>query len=97
MPPGTRNEQELSDILDEEGRNYAYDHKLDYPPRDSGPVQIRLDGLKREVVEGSEGTTPFPRRAEHVDHDISFIVTQCKTMTIDFYVTNYATKVEDPV
>jgi hypothetical protein len=31
------------------------------------------------------------------NHDISFIGTQCKTMAIVFYVTNYATKVEDPV
>lgn len=30
-------------------------------------------------------------------HDISSIATQCKTMAIMFYVTNYATKVEDPV
>lgn len=31
------------------------------------------------------------------NHGISFIATQCKTMSIVFYVTNYATKVEDPV
>jgi hypothetical protein len=31
------------------------------------------------------------------NHDISFIATQRKTMAIVFYVTNYATKVEDPV
>lgn len=31
------------------------------------------------------------------NHDISFIATQCKTMAIVFYVTNYATKVEDPL
>jgi hypothetical protein len=31
------------------------------------------------------------------NHDISFIATQQKTMAIIFYVTNYATKVEDPV
>lgn len=31
------------------------------------------------------------------NHDISFIATQCRTMAIVFYVTNYATKVEDPV
>ncbi|KAJ0129047.1 Uncharacterized protein HZ326_25057, partial [Fusarium oxysporum f. sp. albedinis] len=31
------------------------------------------------------------------NHDISFIATQCKTMAIVFYVTNYATKVDDPV
>lgn len=31
------------------------------------------------------------------NHDISFIATQSKTMAIVFYVTNYATKVEDPV
>jgi hypothetical protein len=31
------------------------------------------------------------------NHDISFIGTQSKTMAIVFYVTNYATKVEDPV
>lgn len=31
------------------------------------------------------------------NHDISFIATQCKTMAIVYYVTNYATKVEDPV
>ena len=31
------------------------------------------------------------------NHDISFIATQCKTMAIIYYVTNYATKVEDPV
>src|SRR5258708_6590265 len=29
------------------------------------------------------------------NHDISFIATQSKTMAIIFYVTNYATKVED--
>src|SRR2546430_2069268 len=31
------------------------------------------------------------------NHDISFIATQHKTMAIIFYVTNYATKVEDPM
>ncbi|KAL8303418.1 hypothetical protein RB600_007051 [Gaeumannomyces tritici] len=31
------------------------------------------------------------------NHDISFIATQCRTMAIVYYVTNYATKVEDPV
>src|SRR5215469_2914578 len=31
------------------------------------------------------------------NHDISFIATQRKTMAIVYYVTNYATKVEDPV
>ncbi|PVH90314.1 hypothetical protein DM02DRAFT_496337, partial [Periconia macrospinosa] len=31
------------------------------------------------------------------NHDISFIGTQSKTMAIVFYVTNYATKLEDPV
>lgn len=31
------------------------------------------------------------------NHDISFIATQCKTMAVVFYVTNYATKLEDPV
>lgn len=31
------------------------------------------------------------------NHDISFIATQCKTMAIIYYVTNYATKVEDPI
>lgn len=31
------------------------------------------------------------------NHDISFIATQCKTMALIYYVTNYATKVEDPV
>jgi len=31
------------------------------------------------------------------NHDISFIATQRKTMAIVFYVTNYATKLEDPV
>ncbi|KAF1807872.1 hypothetical protein P152DRAFT_485905 [Eremomyces bilateralis CBS 781.70] len=31
------------------------------------------------------------------NHDISFIGTQCKTMALVFYLTNYATKVEDPV
>lgn len=31
------------------------------------------------------------------NHDISFIATQRKTLAIVFYVTNYATKVEDPV
>lgn len=31
------------------------------------------------------------------NHDISFIATQRKTMALVFYVTNYATKVEDPV
>lgn len=31
------------------------------------------------------------------NHDISFLVTQTKTMAIMFYVTNYATKLEDPV
>ncbi|KJK73763.1 hypothetical protein H634G_10968 [Metarhizium anisopliae BRIP 53293] len=31
------------------------------------------------------------------NHDISFIATQRKTITLVFYVTNYATKVEDPV
>ncbi|EFY94377.2 ATP-dependent DNA helicase PIF1 [Metarhizium robertsii ARSEF 23] len=30
------------------------------------------------------------------NHDISFIATQRKTMALVFYVTNYATKVEDP-
>ncbi len=31
------------------------------------------------------------------NHDISFIGTQSRTMAIVFYVTNYATKLEDPV
>ncbi|XP_044715146.1 PIF1 protein [Hirsutella rhossiliensis] len=31
------------------------------------------------------------------NHDISFIATQRKTMALMYYVTNYATKVEDPV
>ncbi|KAJ4176747.1 hypothetical protein NW759_017504 [Fusarium solani] len=31
------------------------------------------------------------------NHDISFIATQCKTMALVYYLTNYATKVEDPV
>lgn len=31
------------------------------------------------------------------NHDISFIATQRKTMAIVYYVTNYATKVEDPM
>ncbi|KAM4066448.1 PIF1-like helicase [Hirsutella rhossiliensis] len=31
------------------------------------------------------------------NHDISFIATQRKTMALIYYVTNYATKVEDPV
>lgn len=31
------------------------------------------------------------------NHDISFIGTQTRTMAIVFYVTNYATKLEDPV
>ncbi|KAJ2899375.1 hypothetical protein MKZ38_003082 [Zalerion maritima] len=31
------------------------------------------------------------------NHDISFIVTKCKGLALVFYVTNYATKVEDPV
>ncbi|KAK5655372.1 hypothetical protein OQA88_5939 [Cercophora sp. LCS_1] len=31
------------------------------------------------------------------NHDISFIATQCRTMAIVYYVTDYATKVEDPV
>ncbi|XP_044717265.1 VrtJ [Hirsutella rhossiliensis] len=35
-------------------------------------------------------------RARH-NHDISFIATQRKTMALIYYVTNYATKVEDPV
>ncbi|RKK84509.1 hypothetical protein BFJ68_g17351, partial [Fusarium oxysporum] len=31
------------------------------------------------------------------NHDISFIATQCKTMALVYYLTNYATKVEDAV
>ncbi|KAM4064151.1 PIF1-like helicase [Hirsutella rhossiliensis] len=31
------------------------------------------------------------------NHDISFIATQRKTMALIYYITNYATKVEDPV
>ncbi|KAL8334052.1 hypothetical protein RB593_003629 [Gaeumannomyces tritici] len=31
------------------------------------------------------------------NHDISFIVTKCKGLALIYYVTNYATKVEDPV
>jgi hypothetical protein len=31
------------------------------------------------------------------NHDISFIVTKCKGLSLIYYVTNYATKVEDPV
>ncbi|KAM5349348.1 hypothetical protein ACJ41O_005853 [Fusarium nematophilum] len=31
------------------------------------------------------------------NHDISFIATQCKTMALVYYLTNYATKVEDPI
>ncbi len=30
------------------------------------------------------------------NHDISFVATLCKTMALIYYVTNYATKVEDP-
>lgn len=30
------------------------------------------------------------------NHDISFIATQCRTLSIAYYVTNYATKIEDP-
>jgi hypothetical protein len=33
----------------------------------------------------------------HHNHDISFLGTQTKTMAIIFYVTNYATKLGDPV
>jgi hypothetical protein len=31
------------------------------------------------------------------NHDISFILTKCKSLAIIFYLTNYTTKVEDPV
>lgn len=31
------------------------------------------------------------------NHDISFIATKCKSLAIIFYLTNYATKVEDPL
>ncbi|EXK77373.1 hypothetical protein FOQG_17914 [Fusarium oxysporum f. sp. raphani 54005] len=31
------------------------------------------------------------------NHDISFIVTKCKGLSLIYYVTNYATKVEEPV
>ncbi len=31
------------------------------------------------------------------NHDISFVATMCKTMALIYYVTNYTTKVEDPV
>jgi hypothetical protein len=31
------------------------------------------------------------------NHDISFIMTKCKSLALIFYLTNYATKVEDPV
>ena len=31
------------------------------------------------------------------NHDISFIGTQSRTIAIVFYITNYATKLEDPV
>ena len=31
------------------------------------------------------------------NYNISFITTQCKTMAIVFYITNYTTKVEDLV
>ncbi|KAM9876020.1 hypothetical protein VDGL01_09923 [Verticillium dahliae] len=31
------------------------------------------------------------------NHDISFIVTKCKGLSLVYYLTNYATKVEDPV
>ncbi|KAI8676065.1 ATP-dependent DNA helicase [Fusarium keratoplasticum] len=31
------------------------------------------------------------------NHDISFIATQCMTMALVYYLTNYATKVEDPM
>ncbi len=30
------------------------------------------------------------------NHDFSFVATMCKTMALIYYVTNYATKVEDP-
>ncbi|KAM4067648.1 PIF1 protein [Hirsutella rhossiliensis] len=36
------------------------------------------------------------RRGLRHNHDISFIATQRKTMALVYYVTNYATKVEDP-
>jgi hypothetical protein len=31
------------------------------------------------------------------NHDISFIATQCKTIAVLYYVTNYAMKLEDPI
>lgn len=31
------------------------------------------------------------------NHDVSFIMTKCKGLALVFYLTNYATKVEDPV
>ena len=31
------------------------------------------------------------------NHDISFIASQCKTMAVVYYVTNYATKLDDPI
>lgn len=31
------------------------------------------------------------------NHDISFAATQCNTMALIYYITNYATKVEDLV
>ena len=31
------------------------------------------------------------------NHDISFIVTKCKSLAAIFYLTNYVTKIEDPI
>ncbi|KAM4061911.1 PIF1-like helicase [Hirsutella rhossiliensis] len=46
----------------------------------------------RLVEDGADGG----RGLRH-NHDISFIATQRKTMALIYYITNYATKVEDPV
>ncbi|XP_044714536.1 PIF1 protein [Hirsutella rhossiliensis] len=59
---------------------------------------------KRAICDGRSGGHSMVNRWNEAiavglrhNHDISFIATQRKTMALIYYVTNYATKVEDPV
>ncbi|KAM4063530.1 PIF1-like helicase [Hirsutella rhossiliensis] len=56
----------------------------------------RRHGDPEDTQHGQSMERGYCCRARH-NHDISFIATQRKTMALIYYVTNYATKVEDPV
>ncbi|XP_044717282.1 PIF1-like helicase domain-containing protein [Hirsutella rhossiliensis] len=63
--------------------------------RGDDPVSGRRAADPQNTSHGEPVEQGHRRRARH-NHDISFIATQRKTMALVYYVTNYATKVEDP-